>query len=331
MDKVTYIIHGPRNSGKSVLFQFMDNALGQYVRTVPTTCFACGDGAGSESFRQTSWMAEAELARIIKMSELPPARDHRNKVKIDGSKIKAFQSMKEGIMARAMYKDQRLCYSLGTGFFLMNDVPEFLPLDSMDRCHFFELPNEFVREEEKREDWANAHKLLARPEIEDFIREDRCINAFIHILLEAYKPAPIVPLPSMIQNKEEAMVGQGDEMYLNVIEVTMRAEDKIVFTELKKELDKYGIQDNSTAMGRAIKRIIENEFKRHDREVPSLSEIRKQDQRRQSATYKKQVYHFIKLRVGYDGINNGMSNNNTGGGGSGWQNERGAYADGFHP
>lgn len=332
MDKITYIIHGPRNSGKSALFQFMDNAFGLYVRAVPTRVFACGDGAGSESFRETSWMAEAETARIIKMSELPPSRDARKKVKMDGSKIKAFQSMKEGIMARALYSCQRPYYSLGTGFFLMNDIPEFLPLDSMDRCQLFEFPNEFVTQREKQEDWANANKLLARPEIEQFIQEDRCVNAMIHILLESYRPDPIQPLPSMIQCKEEAMVGQGDELYLNVIEVTMDANDKIVFTELKKELDKFGITDNTIAMGRAIKRIIEDEFKRHEREVPTASQIRRQDQRRQSPTFKKQFYHFIRLRPMYDGTNNGMRVNRINNGDSeGWENENGAYANGFHP
>lgn len=336
MDKITYIIHGPRNSGKSLLFQFFDNAFGMYVRAVPTRVFACGDGAGSESFRETSWMAEAETARIIKMSELPPSRDARKKVKMDGSKIKAFQSMKEGIMARALYSAQRPYYSLGTGFFLMNDIPEFLPLDSMDRCQLFEFPNEFVTQREKHEDWSNANKLLARPEIEQFIQEDRCINAIIHILLDAYRPDPIEPLPSMIQCKEEAMVGQGDELYLQVIEVTMNPDDKIVFTELKKDLDKYGITDNTIAMGRTIKRIIEDQFKRHDKEPPTLSDIRKQDKRRKSPTYKKQFYHYIRLRPMYDGTNSAMgmgsriqdSDSQDRGG---FETTTGAYADGFNP
>ena len=325
MDKVTYIIHGPRNSGKSVLFQFMDNAFGHYVRAVPTAIFACGEGAGSETFRQTSWMSEAETARIIKMSELPPSRDAKKKIKMDGSKIKAFQSMKEGIMARALYSSQRPYYSLGTGFFLMNDVPEFLPLDSMDKCQLFEFPNEFVSQREKQEDWANPFKIVARPDIEMFIKEDRCINAFIHILFDSYRPEPIQPLPSMIQCKEDVMVGQGDEMYSNIVEVTMDSNDKITFVELKKALEDGGIQDNTIAMGRALRRIIEDEFKRHGRDPPPMSDIKKQDNRRQSPTFRKQFYHFIKLRQMYDGTNTGMRNTNY------TINGDGAFAEGFIP
>ena len=163
----------------------------------------------------------------------------------------------------------------------------------------------------------------------------------IHILLDCYRPEPIEPLPSMIQCKEEAMVGQGDEMYLQVIEVTMNPDDKIVFTELKKELDKYGITDNTTAMGRTIKRIIEEQFKRHDKEVPTAADIRKQDQRRKSPTYKKQFYHYIRLRPMYDGTNSGgmgMRINNIQdsqesdhNGGGGYETGRGAYASGFNP
>lgn len=332
MDKTTYIIYGPRNSGKSVLFQFLENAFCHYVRTIPTTVFACGDGAGSEAFRQTGWMAEAELARIIKMSELPPSRDSKNKVKIDGSKIKAFQSMKEGIMARALYCNQRMHYSLGTGFFLMNDVPEFLPVDSMERCHFFEFPNEFVSVEAKREDWANANKMVAKPEIEEIIQQERYKAAFTHIILEAYKPSPIVPLESMIHMKEEAMTGQGDDMYLTVVEVTRSSQDSIMLDDLKTELEKAGIRDNSTAMGYAMKRIITAEFKLHGQEVPD--KIKKRGTNRNVRGYNKTFYHYVKLRTQYDGTCGGVSNansNHVSSASAGYETEKGSYATGFFP
>lgn len=302
IDKVTYILHGPRNSGKSVLFQFFENALGSYCGTVPSSQFAVYDGnLGGDSFRQSGFMINAETARIIKLSELPPSNG-KNKVRMDGSRIKAFQSMKEGVMARALHMMQRPYYSIGTGFFLMNDVPEFKPVDSMDRCQLFELPNEFVTAAEKEKDPGNPNKLLERREVEELIRSSRYINAIIHILLEAYRPQPITPLDSMIQSKEEATMGQGDEEYLQVIEVTMNPDDVVPFPDLKAALDKYSkIQDNANAMGRALKRVIENAFKDVDKTPPTMDQIKKKDQRRKSPTFRKILYRYIRLRPGYDG------------------------------
>lgn len=301
-DKITYILHGPRNSGKSVLFQLMDNAFGMYVRTIPSGVFAVTDGSSGDAFRQNGFMIDAELARIIKMSELPPTTSHHAKVKIDGSKIKSFQSMKEGIVARGLYMSQRPYYSIGTGFFLMNDIPEFSPSDAMDRCHLFELPNEFVSEKDQKDDPFNSNKKIANPQIEEWIRDKKYTDAMIHIVLDSFSPAAIVPLPSMIQCKEDVMTGLGDEQYLSVLEITMDRQDKIVFPEIKIALEKSGIRDNVVAMGRVLKRIVENEFKKHEKPVPDVKDIKRVDRQRKSPTFNKQFYHYMRLRTIYDRV-----------------------------
>lgn len=325
MDKITYILHGPRNSGKSVLFQLMDNAFGSYVRTIPSGVFAVTDGNSGDAFRQNGYMIDAELARIIKMSELPPSTSHHAKVKIDGSKIKTFQSMKEGVVARGLYMNQRPYYSTGTGFFLMNDVPEFCPIDSFDRCHLFELPNEFVSPKDKADDPFNANKKVAKPEIEQWIREKKYTDAMIHIVLDNFRPAPIVPLPSMIQCKEDMMTGLGDEQYLAVLEITMDSQDRVVFTEVKTALEKGGIKDNVTAMGRALRRIVENEFKKNEKPVPDVKYIKRQDRDKKSSTYNKQFYYYMRLRTIHDRVEMDHSYS------SGNPNSDGAYAPGFAP
>lgn len=319
-DKITYIIHGPRNSGKSVLFQFLSNAFPQYCGTIPSTVFAVSSHALSgDSYRGNGFMVEAEHARIIKMSEMPP--DGRNmKTKIDGSKLKVFQSMKEGIMARGLHQMQRAYYSLGTGFFLMNDVPEFVPLDSMDKCHFFEFPNEFVPEHEKKMFPYSSRKKLSVRDVELWILEERYKNAFMHIVFEAYEPTDVIPLESMIQSKEDASTGQGDAAYFDVIEVTMDHEDKVEYTDIKKALEKAGCHDNPIAMGRNIRRIIEVMFDRFEKEVPDLKMMKTQDRRRKSRTYLKTYYHYIRLKNTNFPLMSGS-----------WENDKGAYAEGFHP
>jgi hypothetical protein len=309
----------------------MDNAFGSYVRAIPPGVFAVTDGNSGDAFRQNSYMMEAELARVIKMSELPPGTSHHAKVKIDGSKIKSFQSMKEGVMARGNYKDQRPYYSLGTGFFLMNDIPEFSPSDAMDRCHLFELPNEFVSEKEKQDDPFNATKKVAKAEIEEWIREKRYTDAMIHIVLESFRPAPIVPLPSMIQCKEDVMTGLGDEQYVGVLEVTMDRNDKVVFHEIKLALEKAGIKDNVVAMGRALKRIVENEFKKHEKAVPDIKDIKRIDRQRKSPTFNKQFYYYMRLRTIHDRVEFNREYSSSGCTSGGYETARGAYASGFIP
>ena len=104
------------------------------------------------------------------------------------------------------------------------------------------------------------------------------------------------------------MTGQGDAQYLSCIEVTMNKDDKISFPELKIALDKFGIQDNVIAMGRALKRIIINAFKLADRPVPEISEIKRQNRQRKHPEYLKQFYHYIRLRTIADRVDYGRDN-----------------------
>lgn len=300
LDKVTYIVHGPRSSGKSLMFQFVAQAFGQYCKSVPSAMFVARDQSHSDPFRSAAYMVEAEFARVIRLSEMP-SDDGRRKVKMDGNEIKRFQSMKEGIMSNKKFNDQREYFSLATGFFLMNDIPEFTPADSMDCCHLFEFPNEFVTAEVKREDPFNANKLLADPRVEQFISEKRYQDAFIHIVLESFRPSRIVPLPSMIQAKEEAMSDQGAERYLACLEVTMDEGDFVPFTQIKAALEPFGVRDNATAMGRMLRNIIQGEFKNNSQDPPTIDKIKRQDHRKKSPTYKKQVYYYIKVRDPNDG------------------------------
>lgn len=293
LDKVTNIVFGPRNSGKSILFQFLENAFESYCGLVPSTCMVASDG-GTDPFRNCSFMSDAELARIIKLPELPVSNT-RHVTKIDGNKMKVFQSMKEGVMARPLYCNQRLYYSLGTGFMLMNDIPEFVPLDSMERCNFFCLPNEFVTDAEKRDDPFNGKKLLQKVEIESLIRERKNIDALVHIVIEAYSNVPIVPLPSMKRAKEEAMIGQGDELYLDILEVSTNRDDIVLVKDAKKALQGSGITDGPTAIGMTVVRLVEKHFKELGMEAPSQDEIKMQSGKRDH-TRNKTIFRYVRFK-----------------------------------
>ena len=98
------------------------------------------------------------------------------------------------------------------------------------------------------------------------------------------------------------MTGLGDEQYLSVLEITMDRQDKIVFPEIKIALEKSGIRDNVVAMGRVLKRIVENEFKKHEKPVPDVKDIKRVDRQRKSPTFNKQFYHYMRLRTIYDRV-----------------------------
>lgn len=306
LDKATYIVHGPRNSGKSVIFQFLDNTFGSYCTTIPSRTFAIYDSQ-QEASRESSWVIDVEPARIVKMSEMPSG--HR-KAKIDGNKIKQFQSMKEGITARALYSEPRIYTSLATGFFLMNDVPEFAPADSMDRCKLFGLPNEFVTAEEKAEDPFNAYKKLARPEIEVIIRQKRYQDAFTHFVLESYRDEPVPTLDCMREDMEMAKMGGVEELYERAFEITGSAQDTVLVKDLKTSLDRIGVQDNAIAIGITMTKIIRSWFLKNDKEPPAKQDIKTRIKRGENRD--KWQFHFIRLRFNVE-------------------DHDGAYAPGFRP
>lgn len=303
-DKVTYIIYGPRNSGKSVLFQFLSNSFGGYVATVPSSTFSNANQISDPS-RKNGYMLYAENARILKMSEMPADASH-NKAVIEGSRLKEFQSAKEGIQARGLYKTEKLFYSLATGFFMMNDIPEFAPSDSMDRCQLFKLPNEFVTADkipEKRETTREMYMKLQNQEVEKWVMEDKYKDAFIHIILEAYKPEPIEPLPSMIEEKRDAMVGCGLEAYEGLIDVTMNSEDFVMSVQMRNVLTRNGIRDNFTAMKYHITQLVQERFKAEGQPVPSDKDIHRKWRKRDD-NRNKMGFCYVQLRVGSNGNNN---------------------------
>ena len=327
MDKATYIVFGPRNSGKSLLFQLVAASFGRYVGTVPSATFAVGHSGGGDAFRGNGFMVSIEHTRVVKMSELPPDNG-KSKVKLDGSKIKIFQSMKEGVEARALNKMQKTYYSLGTGFFLLNDVPEFSPADSFDQCILFELPNQFVSPDQMptgpKEFWTHdeAHRRLAVPDVEKWIQQPKVCNAFIHIILHAYKETRVEPLPSMIAAKHEMAIGTGDDAYEAVVEVTMEKEDVVVITDLRDALASVGIKDNNAVIGRTIARMIGNRFSAERLTAPT--DMKGRVLKRGDVNFKKTVYRYIRLVKGRVDNTIGLDVNPNEGGG-------GAYARGFDP
>lgn len=67
VDKRTYIIVGPRNCGKSVIFQFVAATIGSYCAVLPSSILL--SRSGSDTFRDNNWIFALEMARICRISE----------------------------------------------------------------------------------------------------------------------------------------------------------------------------------------------------------------------------------------------------------------------
>lgn len=324
-DKATYLIMGPRNSGKSLLFQLLDNTLGSYAANLPSSVLG-GKTKTSDGYLDNSWMVSAEMARVLKSSELSGTSGNV----FDGNRIKNMQSMKEGVKARAMYERERVYYSVATAFFMFNDNPTFSPVDAADMCYFLEVKNEFVSVDDKNDPMMidDPTKKVKDDSLEGLVRSQKWINAFMWILLENYSPTRMTPPAHVTECRKLVTLGQGDDIYNQVFEVTRSSDDSVRFSDLKKALELAGCKDNQMAMSRNLKKLIENEFREYGNQVPE--DFKYKCLNRGEDRFKL-FYRYIRLR--YEGDNSiapsGLPVNFSAD--HPYENRRGAYAGGFMP
>lgn len=234
MDKITNIMVGGRDSSKSVLMQFIRNALGRYACTIPSGIFAIRGGSMSDAYRDGAWIFDAEFARIGAISEATQMTT--GETIFSGDTLKKFQSCKEGMSARKIRQNQREAYSLVTGFMLLNDIPRFEPADAIEKCHIYAFPNQFVSEEVKAANPFNSKFKIADARVEDWVRDPKYHAALLWILFEAYKPTRVVPNESMIESAEQLMDETGLAMYDRLLDITLDPEDKEEQSRILKAL-----------------------------------------------------------------------------------------------
>lgn len=229
-EKITNLVTGPRNCGKSVTLQFMQYCFGGYVACINAGSFQVSKGS-LESSRDLSWALECENARVVFISETV-ATDKSGVSELCGNRLKQFQSMKEGaVNARHLYNNQRRVVSLAKGFILCNDPPTFKPHDAYKMVHPYALPNKFVSKEELD---ANRHQptyKLADPKIELWYKEERYRDALIHLILESFHPFEVVPTEGMMEDldimEEEISTSVYEDSFIYTGNMSDRVEQKV--------------------------------------------------------------------------------------------------------
>lgn len=295
-DKVTNILFGQRDSSKSVVMQFISNAIEGYCCKVPSAVFVIGKMAG-DPYRQSSWILDAEFARVAIISE--NAQSKEGETVFSGDMLKKFQSCKEGMAARRNYEDQRDVYSCVTGFMLTNDIPRFDPGDAIEKCHIFHFRNKFVSAEEIAAHPFQTVYKLADPAVESWIRNPAYQNALLHIIFQHYNPDKVVPNGTMREDIDMMMQDCGAEMYDRLFEITLRADDHVSQAQVKEHLRKNIGQSFGHSK---IKSDLENIIRERCAEA-NIPPFKVDFRPREGQLNGKRVYRGLKLKVSQETYN----------------------------
>lgn len=334
-DKLSYLFLGDRNSGKSVIAQFVQNTFGPYVGLLNSSEFIVGANKNADANRQNACVLTLESLRICRMSEIKMTDDRGRKTTVDGAGIKAQQSGFEGISSRKHQEEGRAFFHCCTLQFSANDFPPVSPTDTYQSIITITMPNVFIPEADKIAENnlsggidRDTRRKIQNPEVQlKWIRDEDYIAANTHIILDAYRPDRITPLPSMLEMMDDMTGGQGDDVYETCLEVTLDENDVERFDHIQLALEKMKVADGQARMALNIMRIIKNAFKHAKKEVPTekKKQIKFVGTTRTDGTRNKTMYRYVKIRQQQEKevIGFGIQSNAASG--------DGAYAPGFYP
>lgn len=273
VDKVTSILEGPRNSSKSLQAQALRYSFGNYTTSIPSAFLCIKTNSMNDAWRDNSWIFDIEHARMAFISET--AQTNRGEVVFSGDMLKKFQSAKEGVSGRKIRQNQREAVSLASGFMMVNDIPTFEPVDAIEKCHIYTLPNRFVNQAEINEHPFSSHYLLADPAVETFIREDKYRDALMHIVFQAYHPQPVEPTEGMKGVVELFLENTGAALYEQILEITLDMSDKVSMKDLKTAVAKVDAHHAKNSIKREIIQLIMDKFKQEKpgQPVPTEQQI----------------------------------------------------------
>ncbi len=239
-DKAWAVGQGERNSGKGVLGGFLNNAFECYVSTTNSENFIMKQGCKGDEAKSLSWLVDFMFVRLMITNEI--TIDAKGNYVLNGNILKKLSSGGDEIEARKNYQDEIKFKVQCRPILFCNDLPKIEPKDALETLCKFEFPCQFVSDKKKLNPLAKIKK--ADESIKDKCRQDKYINAFIHIILDNYDQTP-KPLPSCVkESTTEATTDENDdtENILNIFEITGNDSDYIPCTDVNKLVNiKYEI------------------------------------------------------------------------------------------
>lgn len=177
--KKFYLCPGKTNAGKSKLVSMFMTCFGMFVQQFNAENLAHQDKNSSQDQAQKNrWALISRFARIIFSSEV------NMKITLNGNDLKKVSSGGDPLIGRTHHKEEVQFVPHFTPFCMLNDIPEIMPMDEavQKRLSYYEFPKQFVEEVEDP-----SYQVKFDPKLDEKIREDRFINGFIHLMLDAYK------------------------------------------------------------------------------------------------------------------------------------------------
>ena len=176
--KKFYFCPGKTNAGKSKLVTMFRTCFGDFVQTFNAENLAYNEKGGtSDEAQKNRWAYLIRFARIIFSNEV-----NMKKV-LNGNDIKKVAAGGDEMIGRTHFQEEVNFVPHFTAFCMLNDIPEIQPLDNAvyGRLVYYEFEKQFV------EDPTEEYHVKMDKNLEKKIKEQRFINGFIHLILDAYK------------------------------------------------------------------------------------------------------------------------------------------------
>jgi len=252
-DKDWLIGLGERNSGKGSYMELCKYTFEDYVKFTNAENFKFKDNV-SDVAKSYSWLVRVRHCRLLVSNEF---EKRKNGAPVNGNMIKKICSGGDPIEARVNNKNE-IEFRLQCKYMaLLNDIPEITPSDAKTELIQFNYPYKFVDKDDKR--CGKKTNLFeykeGDPKIKKKLRQPRLRNAFFKIIQDYYKLGkPIITDEQILKDINEIKEEDNDEdKFKELFEFTMDESDYIKTNDIKKIVQKAGLNLSSTKYNRIIR------------------------------------------------------------------------------
>jgi len=192
-DKKWYVGCGSRDCGKGITTLLLKGGFGSYIDAFDSKCLISSKIGDNDAGKALGWVVGVKDCRLLISNEIDAKEENEDKKpdKLNGNIIKTLASGGDEMKGRLLYKDNITFTPQFSIFIMCNELPEVSPADAKDNLELFNFKSKFVNEEDYIE---NTFYKKKDHNIKAFCKEDKTIDAFILLILDAFnivrKPTP---------------------------------------------------------------------------------------------------------------------------------------------
>lgn len=192
-DKKWYVGCGSRDCGKGITTLLLKGGFGCYIDAFDSKCLISSKFGDNDAGKALGWVVGVKDCRLLISNEIDAKEENEDKKpdKLNGNIIKTLASGGDEMKGRLLYKDNITFTPQFSIFIMCNELPEVSPADAKDNLELFNFKSKFVNEEDYIENTFHKKK---DHNIKAFCKEDKTIDAFILLILDAFninrKPTP---------------------------------------------------------------------------------------------------------------------------------------------